>query len=95
MTFIVNQDEEPEILHYLGRICEMRGIDFDIKRRKECKAHVVEFRMKGVNDELRKIGVYKNKHIPESYLKSSIETRLQILAGIIDTDGYSDKKKEL
>ena len=93
MTFIVNQDEEPEILHYLGRMCEMRGIDFDIKRREECKAHVVEFRMKGVNDELRKIGVYKNKHIPESYLKSSIETRLQILAGIIDTDGYSDKKK--
>ena len=65
------------------------GVDFDIKKRTGC----IEFRFKGINDELRKIGVYNNKHIPDQYMMSSIETRLQVLAGIIDTDGYSDRKK--
>ena len=34
-----------------------------------------------------------NKHIPDFYRNSSINARLQILAGIIDSDGYADKKK--
>jgi len=65
------------------------NVPFDIKKRNGC----VEFRFKGINDELRKIGVYNNKHIPDQYMKSSIETRLQILAGLIDTDGHSNKSK--
>ena len=89
MTILVNQDEEPEVLDYLGKMSQIFNVPFDIKQRDGC----VEFRFKGINDELRKIDVYNNKHIPEQYMKSSIETRLQILAGIVDTDGYSDKKK--
>ena len=89
ISILINEEEEPEILEYLGKISQVFGVDFDLKKRKGC----VEFRFKGINDELRKIGVYNNKHIPEQYMKSSIETRLQILAGLIDTDGYSDKKK--
>jgi hypothetical protein len=89
MTILVNENEEPEILDYLGKISQMFGVPFDLKKRNGC----VEFRFKGINDELRKIGVYNNKHIPKQYMKSSIETRLQILAGLIDTDGYSNKKK--
>jgi superfamily II DNA or RNA helicase len=37
---------------------------------------------------LREIGVLENKHIPKEYLTSSREQRLEILAGILDTDGY-------
>jgi hypothetical protein len=33
----------------------------------------------------------KNKHIPDCYLKNNKDVRLQVLAGIIDTDGYYDK----
>ena len=33
------------------------------------------------------LGVLKNKHIPFDYLTSGREDRLQLLAGIIDTDG--------
>lgn len=33
-----------------------------------------------------------NKHIPKDYLVSSVENRLQLLAGIIDGDGTYDKK---
>ena len=90
---MVNKEEEPEILHYLGRISEMKGIPFDFKK-SDC-AKIVEFRFLGINNELRKIGVHNNKHIPDMYMRSSIDARLQLLAGIIETDGYSDKKKNI
>ncbi|MCP4790505.1 MAG: hypothetical protein GY881_09770, partial [Gammaproteobacteria bacterium] len=40
--------------------------------------------------ELGQLGVYKHKYIPEQYLRSSIEQRLQLMAGLIDTDGSCD-----
>jgi len=36
----------------------------------------------------REMNLYNNKHIPHEYLTSSREDRLQLLAGILDTDGY-------
>lgn len=39
------------------------------------------------NNELKKIGVMRNKHIPHRYKTGSETERLQLLAGIIDTDG--------
>ena len=38
---------------------------------------------------LKKIGVIGNKHIPFEYLTNDRESRLQLLAGLIDTDGYN------
>jgi hypothetical protein len=90
-TILVNKDEEPELLHYLGRISEIKNIPFELKKSTSDK--IVEFAFKGINQSLRDIGVYNNKHIPEQYIKSSIDTRLQLLAGLIDSDGHSDKKK--
>jgi hypothetical protein len=90
-TILVNKEEEPELLHYLGMIAQMKNIPFELKKSDSPK--IVEFAFKGINQLLRDIGVYNNKHIPDSYMKSSIESRLQLLAGLIDSDGYSDKKK--
>jgi replicative DNA helicase len=36
---------------------------------------------------LRSMGVLGNKHIPDAYLRSSIEQRRALLAGLLDTDG--------
>lgn len=36
---------------------------------------------------LRKYDLLKNKHIPNDYLTNDRETRLKVLAGLIDTDG--------
>jgi hypothetical protein len=36
---------------------------------------------------LRLLGVLDNKHIPEAYLTSSVEQRLALLQGLMDTDG--------
>ena len=38
--------------------------------------------------ELRRIGVLNNKHIPENYLINTSQKRLQLLAGLLDTDGH-------
>lgn len=38
-------------------------------------------------EDLRTVGVYNNKHIPEKFLNADIDSRLSLLAGLIDTDG--------
>lgn len=35
--------------------------------------------------------LFENKHIPNEYLYNSKEVRLQLLAGLLDTDGYLNK----
>jgi hypothetical protein len=39
-------------------------------------------------NQLKKYNLINNKHIPSDYLINDRETRLQLLAGLIDTDGH-------
>lgn len=41
-----------------------------------------------VRNALKEMNLLQNKHIPHAYKTASKENRLQLLAGIIDTDGY-------
>lgn len=45
--------------------------------------------------ELEKYNLLLNKHIPKEYLYNDEETRLQLLAGLIDTDGYTRKTRDM
>lgn len=40
-----------------------------------------------LSKRLKQLGVADNKHIPEQYLRGSIEQRRELLAGLLDTDG--------
>lgn len=40
-----------------------------------------------VNGRLRAMGVLDNKHVPGVYLRASVEQRLALLQGLMDTDG--------
>ncbi len=42
----------------------------------------------GLKVQLREIGALDNKHIPANYLRASKEQRLELLRGLMDTDGY-------
>ena len=42
----------------------------------------------GFTAHLRAMDLLSNKHIPEGYLRSSIDQRRALLAGLLDTDGY-------
>lgn len=47
----------------------------------------------GLRTELSKIGLLGNKHIPDIYLNASFEQRLDLLRGLMDTDGYYNKTR--
>jgi hypothetical protein len=47
--------------------------------------------MSGVHGPLRVMGLLKNKHIPPVYLRASASQRLELLCGLLDTDGYIDR----
>ena len=70
-----------------------------IKREFQCREGVDAYSVaiSGLGAELRSIGMCFDKeriekHIPDEYLTASISQRLQLLAGLIDTDGYLDRK---
>ncbi len=44
-----------------------------------------------IQAELRKLNLLRNKHIPNNYLINSTQNRLNLLAGLLDSDGYYDK----
>lgn len=43
-------------------------------------------------EKLISIGVRNNKHIPEIYLNADVKSREDLLAGLLDTDGYCNEK---
>lgn len=46
----------------------------------------------GLNKILRLNNLKNNKHIPEIYLQSSFKQRLELLQGLMDTDGFCNPK---
>ena len=44
-----------------------------------------------IQEKMDKYQLFNNKHIPEEYLHNCKKTRLEVLAGLIDTDGYYNK----
>ncbi|ABQ23668.1 terminase TerL endonuclease subunit [Clostridium kluyveri] len=50
-----------------------------------------EYKILTIQEKLRKLGVLNNKHIPEIYLRASLEQRYELLKGLMDTDGYCSK----
>lgn len=44
-------------------------------------------------EELRALGVWKNKHIPLDYLTGSMKQRLALWAGLMDTDGSVSQER--
>lgn len=51
-----------------------------------------KFNVLGLMGQLKEAGLLKNKRIPEEYLCASIEQRISLLQGLIDTDGDVTKE---
>ena len=47
-----------------------------------------------IRGELNKLGLLNNKHIPDIYLRASHSQRLDLLRGLMDTDGYFNKTRK-
>lgn len=48
----------------------------------------------GLSTALRQLDVLNNKHIPDMFLLASYEQRLDLLRGLMDTDGYYHPKRK-
>lgn len=44
----------------------------------------------GLSGDLKELGLKNNKHIPDIYLRASYEQRLDLLRGLMDTDGTAE-----
>ena len=53
---------------------------------------VMVYRHQGLRGKLVELNLLGNKHIPEIYKRASVNDRLQLLAGLIDTDGDHSRK---
>lgn len=81
------------------------SVDFDVSDTIKSKGHKVSFRevdgkcplfyVSGIQGELKRIGVLNKysyeKFIPNEYLRSSINNRIELLRGLMDTDGTVDR----
>jgi DNA-directed RNA polymerase beta subunit len=97
--FALNYKTDFETLAYWEKWAEQQGAEiikgkrysFSVVSKKNKEAYnqglcnrVEEAPLKKY---LRKYNLLKNKHIPNEYLTNDRETRLKVLAGLIDTDG--------
>lgn len=69
------------------------GIDPEIRQFFDDAGYVTQqyseyhFHVTGLVGEIRSLGLFKNKHVPELYLRGSAKQRLALLQGLMDTDG--------
>jgi len=72
---------------------ENRGYQLGVEqayRDGDCRTHTVL----GLRTQLRLAGLLGHKVIPDTYLRSSIDQRLDLLRGLMDTDGTWNKARK-
>lgn len=94
---VTNMDQP--IIDYLCSAGQSWGDVVGISPIKNNRAVTIRFSGPGVNKrskmrkDLMDLNLLGNKHIPPQYLLSSVHDRLQLLAGLIDSDGSLGNKK--
>lgn len=95
-TITCDEKDITEMVEHLtacGHTCKINRFK---KRASNIALDMIEkkYTKKGnpLRNALREIGVFENKHIPELYLHSSIEQRMELLRGLMDTDGFCSKR---
>ena len=91
-SVIINQDEE--VISYLKDFAGQVGLEMATYTQEgKCPEHRITNREEGrhgysIQGTLRELGLLGNKHIPHKYLCNSKANRLELLAGLIDSDGH-------
>ena len=85
---------DSEIINEVSRFYEYYGVN---KKKNNCAKTYRYSPHKGLGKELSKYGLEGkrsgDKFIPKEALYSNIEYRKRLLAGLIDTDGFMDKRE--
>lgn len=96
-SYITNEDSE--VIEAIYKYAEDHNLRITIKDNKNSKAKDYRFTRletetnNWFRQELSRLGVLNNKFIPKDYIVTDRKSRLEFLAGIIDTDGSFDSRK--
>lgn len=100
-----NLETPPYIMGYwLGNGCKNNGristqdkdvVDFFKEKYEVTYESKYDYYVRGIVDDLKKysLGRGEEKYIPEDFLLSSVEDRLEFLKGLMDSDGGVSSKK--
>lgn len=55
--------------------------------------NITRFKITNLTERLTKYNLKRNKHIPQCYMESSINDRIALIRGLMDTDGSSKSKQ--
>lgn len=84
-------NEDVEVLDWLSDNYE--GTMRDLSQSNLCKVFHISRFTHVYNRLFLEYNLYNNKHIPQDYKINAPEVQLQIIAGLIDTDGTYNSKK--
>jgi P4 family phage/plasmid primase-like protien len=94
---ITTMDKEVE--EYFDTLTKKENMDKKVYEKENNKAKTINYsskeKTKNKNrllNSLKEYNLIKNKHIPEVYKINDRNTRLETLAGIIDSDGHYNKR---
>lgn len=85
----------PEVVDYMHHYATANGLSIRKIPQSNYDYHISCNALNGYNAILKSLQHYdlvKNKHIPSEYLIDSEKNRLELLAGLLDTDGYLIKR---
>ncbi len=88
---------DSEIVEYLESYAQK--LDLTVTKSKDsekCPMYAISGKLGGshklsLQNKLRELNLLYNKHIPSNYLINSTKNRLELLAGLIDSDGHYEK----
>jgi len=91
---------DKEVVSYLRSYAKQLGLRVSVRGKKNNKAKTYsivgeKLGIEGTNgllNLLREYNLVNNKHIPQAFKANSREVRLKVLAGIVDSDGYINRK---
>jgi hypothetical protein len=92
---------EPEIVDLVYKIADQYGSFVHVNQNaaKTCPTyHITDGNTakakRELNNEFKTLNLFHNKHIPDIYLNGSVEQRIELLKGLMDTDGSCSKSCE-
>ena len=89
---------DKEIVEYLQKFCLTHNYSLNQGKRSKTTRNDMHYYISDKTqhgsrflDLLKSIDVFNNKHIPHDYKCNSRDVQLQVLSGLIDSDGYYKK----
>lgn len=91
---ITNPDVEiEEEINGRGYVTKhFRPIGYSVFTGKTCNGKYNFWKPATIRAELKDLGVFKNKHIPRQYLSADVHQRIDLLCGLMDSDGTISKE---